>query len=81
MVKDFYIKNMVCDRCIKVLKDELDGQTIELLQIELGRMRLDIKSDKEIEILKILLESNGFFLIGSAEEELTEQVKLELIKA
>ena len=72
---------MVCDRCIKVLEDGLNNHNIELLQIELGRMRLDIKSDKEIEILKILLESNGFFLIGSDEEELTEQVKLELIKA
>ena len=48
MVKDFYIKNMVCDRCIKVLCDGLDKQNIELLQIELGRLRLDIESDDEI---------------------------------
>jgi len=81
MVKDFYIKNMVCDRCIKVLKDGLDNQNIELLQIELGRMRLDIESDDEIEKLKKLLESNGFSIIGSTEEKLTEQVKVELIKA
>ena len=81
MVKDFYIKNMVCDRCIKVLRDVLDKQTIELLQIELGRLRLNIESDDEIEKLKTLLESNGFSLIGSTEEKLTEQVKVELIKA
>ncbi len=81
MVKDFYIKNMVCDRCIKVLRDVLDKQTIELLQIELGRLRLNIESDDEIEKLKTLLESNGFSLIGSTEEKRTEQVKVELIKA
>ena len=81
MVKDFYIKNMVCDRCIKVLRDLLDKQTIELLQIELGRLRLNIESDDEIEKLKTLLESNGFSLICSTEEKLTEQVKVELIKA
>jgi AraC-like DNA-binding protein len=52
-----------------------------LLQIELGRLRLDIESDDEIEKLKTLLESNGFSLIGSTEEKLTEQVKVELIKA
>ncbi len=51
---------MVCDRCIKVLRDVLDKQTIELLQIELGRLRLNIESDDEIEKLKTLLESNGF---------------------
>ena len=72
---------MVCDRCIKVLRDVLDKQTIELLQIELGRLRLNIESDDEIEKLKTLLESNGFSLIGSTEEKLTEQVKVELIKA
>ena len=81
MVKDFYIKNMVCDRCIKVLKDELDGQNIELLHIELGRLRLNIDNDDEIEKLEMMLEKNGFFLIGSTEEKLTEQVKVELIKA
>lgn len=42
MVKDFYIKNMVCDRCSKVLKDELKEHEMELLQTELGRLRLDI---------------------------------------
>jgi len=72
---------MVCDRCIKVLKDELDGQNIELLHIELGRLRLNIESEGEIQKLEMLLENNGFFLIGSTEEKLTEQVKVELIKA
>ncbi len=80
MVKDFYIKNMVCDRCIKVLKDELDGQNIELLQIELGRLRLSIESDDEITKLKEILNKNGFELIDNIKEKLTEQVKVELIK-
>lgn len=71
---------MVCDRCIKVLKDELKGQNIELLHIELGRLRLNIESDNEIQKLEKLLENNGFGLVGSTEEKLTEQVKVELIK-
>ena len=72
---------MVCDRCIKVLKDELDGQNIQLSHIELGRVRLKIESDDEIQKLGTMLENNGFSLIGSTEEKLTEQVKVELIKA
>lgn len=80
MIKDFFVKNMVCDRCIKVLKDELNDHNIELLQIELGRLRLNIESDDAIEKLKTLLKKNGFSLIGSTEEKLTEQVKVELIK-
>jgi AraC-like DNA-binding protein len=81
MVKDYFIKNMVCDRCIKVLRDELEGYNIELLEIELGRLRLQMENEDDIEKLKMLLENNGFSLIDSMEEKLTEQVKVELIKS
>ena len=43
MIKDFYIKNMVCNRCIKVLKNEIEAQEIRLIEIELGRVQLDLK--------------------------------------
>ncbi|RTE54277.1 AraC family transcriptional regulator [Arenibacter aquaticus] len=80
MVKDFYIKNMVCDRCIKVLKDELYKANISLLDIELGRLRLDMNEKEQLNILNEILERNGFALITSTEDKLTEQVKIELIK-
>lgn len=59
---------MVCDRCIKVLRDELEGYNIELLEIELGRLRLQMENEDDIEKLKMLLENNGFSLIDSMEE-------------
>ncbi|TXE17203.1 helix-turn-helix transcriptional regulator [Psychroflexus gondwanensis] len=80
MVKDFYIKNMVCDRCIKVLKNEIEAQEIELQEIVLGRVQLDFKNEKQIDKLKVILQSNGFELINSVEDKLTEQVKIQLIK-
>lgn len=80
MVKDFFVKNMVCDRCIKVLIDEIKGHKIELLEIELGRLRLDIEIEDETKILEGLLEKNGFSLIDSKDGLLVEQVKVELIK-
>ncbi|HEA23679.1 hypothetical protein LCGC14_1194090 [marine sediment metagenome] len=78
MVKDFFVKNMVCDRCIKVLRDEMEENNIHLLEIELGRLRLEIED--ETEKLKELLEKNGFSLIDSKGEMLVEQVKVELVK-
>ena len=60
MVKDFYIKNMVCDRCIKVLKNEIEAQEIKIKEIELGRVQLDIQKDNEIDKLKTIIENNGF---------------------
>ncbi|WP_026450188.1 helix-turn-helix domain-containing protein [Aequorivita capsosiphonis] len=80
MIKDFYIKNMVCDRCIKVLQDELKEKEIELLEIELGKIKLNIQDSEDKTILISILEKNGFSLIDSPEKQLVEQVKMELIK-
>jgi AraC-like DNA-binding protein len=79
MEKDFYIKNMVCNRCIKVLKNEIEAQKIELVDIELGRVKLNIKDDEELEKFKKIIQTNGFELINSTEEKLIEQVKILLI--
>jgi AraC-like DNA-binding protein len=79
MIKDFYIKNMVCDRCIKVLTNEIDAQDIILKEIELGHIQLDLRNDEEIDTLKAIIESNGFKIINSTEDKLTEQVKIQLI--
>lgn len=80
MVQDFHIKNMVCDRCIKVLRDELHKAKIRVLDIELGRLQLDMDNNEQLDILNDILERNGFARINSIEDKLTEQVKIELIK-
>lgn len=71
---------MVCDRCIKVLTDELKEKKIDLLEIELGRIKLNVQNSEDKEILVSILEKNGFSLIDSPEKQLVEQVKIELIK-
>lgn len=71
---------MVCDRCIKVLTDELKEKKIDLLEIELGRIKLNVQNSEDKEILVSILEKNGFLLIDSPEKQLVEQVKIELIK-
>jgi len=71
---------MVCDRCIKVLKNEIQAQGIALNHIELGRVKLDIVDESEIANLKEIINNNGFELIDSVEDKITEQVKIQLIK-
>lgn len=80
MVKDFYIKNMVCDRCIKVLKNEIEAQGMSLKEIELGRIQLAIKTDNDLTVLRRIISNNGFELIDSYEDKLTEQVKILLVR-
>jgi len=71
---------MVCDRCIKVLTDELKDKNFDVLEIELGRIKLNIQNSEDKETLISILEKNGFSLIDSPEKQLVEQVKIELIK-
>jgi len=79
MYKDFYIKNMVCNRCIKVLKNEAKDAGIRLKKVELGRLKINISEDDELKKLNTILEQNGFELIHSTEDKLTETVKIVLI--
>jgi len=57
--KTLHIKNMVCNRCIKVVKEELEKLNYSIEKIELGEVV--ITSDKEkinLEIIKKVLEEN-----------------------
>jgi len=71
---------MVCDRCIKILRNELEGEGLNVQKVELGRVILRTENQKPdiISLLKVL-RSNGFILIGSENQKLVESVKIELI--
>lgn len=75
-----YIKNMVCPRCIKVVREELTKLNFQVKHIELGKVEInelpDTKQWQNIE--KVLLE-NGFELLDDNNRRLIEQVKTEVI--
>ena len=41
METTLYIKNMVCDRCIKVVSEELTNLGYEVIKIKLGEAVID----------------------------------------
>ena len=71
---------MVCNRCIKVLKNEIEAQEIRLIEIELGRVQLDIENEDQLKALENIVINNDFEIIDSAEDRITEQVKIQLLK-
>ncbi len=71
---------MVCNRCIKVLKNEIEAQEIRLIEIELGRVQLDIENEDQLKVLENIVINNDFEIIDSAEDRITEQVKIQLLK-
>lgn len=77
-METFQIKNMVCDRCKKVIQDELSAIGVEVHSIELGSVQIDKKSI-EIKAIAKTLSANGFELIESREDILIERIKIFLI--
>ena len=79
--KEFWIKNMVCSRCIKVIKQELDNLNVTILSIELGKLIFKTNDEDSViekKIIEILL-LNGFEIVQSEENMLVEKVKIILI--
>ena len=79
----YWIKNMVCRRCLKVIKQELEEINVEIISLELGKLTLrSIKRiDKEVDNkVTDVLHSNGFEIAQSEEEMLVEEVKITLIE-
>jgi len=80
MRKTLHIKNMVCNRCIKVVREELEKQHYTVEKIELGEVV--ITSDKkkfQLDKIKKSLEDNGFELIDSRNASIIERVKILII--
>jgi len=75
------VKNMVCNRCIKVIKDELCKNNIDFIQIELGEIEFKpevINNNKEK--LKAILKKEGFELVEDREAALINRTKSLIIE-
>lgn len=81
--KEFWIKNMVCNRCLKVIQQELEEVGIVVLSLELGKLLVEAsnKTEKDItDTVTKVLHSNDFEIVESKEEMLVEKVKVILIE-
>jgi YesN/AraC family two-component response regulator len=78
---ELFIKNMVCDRCILVVRQQLDALSIEYTTIELGEVKLQklITQDQFLS-LKDRLHLLGFELLDDRKASLTTQIKSAIIR-
>ena len=71
-----YIKNMVCNRCILVIQQELDKLNIESRKVTLGEVETAGELAKEkIEQLEKNLDALGFELLDNNKQQLIEKIK------
>jgi AraC family transcriptional regulator len=76
-----HIKNMVCNRCIKVVDEELSKLGISPVSIELGKVELNNPlNEEDILKLKEVLSENGFELIDDKRSLTIEKIKILVIE-
>lgn len=70
------IKNMVCDRCILVVKEELKKIGFEASEVGLGYVKIERNLDSESKAkIGQLLNSFGFELLDSDKAKMIERIK------
>src|SRR4051794_12265916 len=76
-----YIKNMVCNRCVMVVRQELEKLDIESCSVTLGEVETanDLSKEK-IEQVGKSLASFGFELLDNAKQQLIEKIKTIIIQ-
>ncbi len=78
---ELYIKNMVCNRCIKAVEETLASLDINILHIDLGTARIEGVLDENTrkEIARRLSEQ-GFELLEDKQQQIINKVKSAIIE-
>jgi AraC-like DNA-binding protein len=79
--KTLYIKNMVCERCIRVVREELEKIGLQVECISLGEVEIKYENDPlPLDTISQILSHNGFELIEDKKAHLIEAVKNVVIR-
>ncbi len=80
-IKELHIKNMVCNRCIRVVTEEIEKLGFKINSIELGRVELSAYiTAHDHESIKEALEHSGFEILNNSTAKIISNIKTEIIK-
>jgi AraC family transcriptional regulator len=81
MESRLYIKNMVCDRCKLVVKDQLDKNGISYISIELGEVELSGQpSAEQLQNFSTNITALGFEILEDKAARLVSAVKKAVLE-
>jgi AraC-like DNA-binding protein len=76
-----YIKNMVCPRCIKVVREELTKLGLDVRSVALGEVEVGGNAaELPLEKVQHVLHENGFELIEDKRVRVIEKIKHAVLK-
>ena len=80
-IHTLHIKNMVCNRCIKVVREELYTLGFNIQSVELGELTLKgTLTESDINRISQMLVENGFELIDDRKSRIINRIKTLIIE-
>lgn len=74
------IRNMVCDRCKRAVREELEALGLTVNRVDLGEVDINaLPVTVTLDDVRQVLQTNGFELIDDRKQALVEHVKVLLI--
>ena len=74
-----YVKNMVCDRCIRIVKEEMERLGLDVRNVKLGEVTVASTREPDMDAVRRVLHANGFELIDDRKAKIIERVKTTII--
>lgn len=76
----YFIKNMVCNRCIRTVEQQFTALVMVPISVQLGVVELaDAATQVQLTDLKVQLEREGFELLDDRNTKLIEKIKTLII--
>jgi AraC family transcriptional regulator len=76
-----HIKNMVCDRCMMIVRQQLEGLHFTVNQVSLGQAEISPEpNDEQLHLIASALKVPGFELISSETDKTVEAIKNAVIE-
>jgi AraC-like DNA-binding protein len=80
-VETLRVKNMVCDRCIRVVREELETLGLQVRSVELGEAIIEPRAGViDHSAIRQMLLTNGFELLDDRRSQIVEQTKKEILR-
>ena len=81
MPTNLHIKNMVCDRCIEAVEEELSHANISFRSIKLGEAEIDSATNDQMQTLDSRLAKRGFELLKDSNDQLISSIRTLIISS
>ncbi len=80
-VTKIYVKNMVCPRCIKVVREEFTKLGFNVRSVKLGEVEVENElNEQDYQNIDKVLVENGFELIDDKKSRIIDKIKTNIIE-